>query len=397
MTALVDFGKFPPEFTSARLRCGSGSVALRAAAVAWQGLAHELSCHAHVYGSVITGLVTDEWHGAASVSMAVAAGPYRKWMAATAAQAEQTAAQANAAAAAYDDVLAQTVPPSVIAANRARRNSLIATNFLGQNSPAIAAVEAQYTEMWARDAAAMYSYASSSAAATDLTAFRWVAPDSRAVATTGAEHTMLAHLMSNLPQALRELASPVASASSAARPLRIDDLLSGSGWLQKFWTNWGPDANVWNTIFSSGFYMPSNTLAPFLGLLAGTAAADNAADAAADAASGVGGVLAGPSDSLASMGRSVGIAGSVWAGLGSSASIGPLSVPPAWTAVSPTNGQLASMSVATPMTTPPPAESGIPGMPLGGMLGGTSGQGPGRPLPQYGFRPTVVARPPAGG
>ena len=44
--------------------------------------------------------------------------------------------------------------------------TLIATNVLGQNTPAIAATEAQYAEMWAQDAEAMYGYAASSAVAT---------------------------------------------------------------------------------------------------------------------------------------------------------------------------------------------------------------------------------------
>ncbi len=39
--------------------------------------------------------------------------------------------------------------------------SLVATNFLGKNTPAIAATEAHYGEMWAQDAAAMYAYAGS--------------------------------------------------------------------------------------------------------------------------------------------------------------------------------------------------------------------------------------------
>ena len=52
-----------------------------------------------------------------------------------------------------------TVPPPVIAANRTQLMSLTATNFFGQNTPAIAATEAQYSEMWAQDAAAMYGYA----------------------------------------------------------------------------------------------------------------------------------------------------------------------------------------------------------------------------------------------
>jgi PPE-repeat protein len=49
-----------------------------------------------------------------------------------------------------------TVPPAMIAANRAQLMSLIATNILGQNTPAIAATEAHYGEMWAQDVTAMF-------------------------------------------------------------------------------------------------------------------------------------------------------------------------------------------------------------------------------------------------
>ena len=59
-----------------------------------------------------------------------------------------------------------TVPPPVIAANRSLLAALVATNFFGQNTPAIAATEIQYAEMWAQDAVAMYGYAASSASAT---------------------------------------------------------------------------------------------------------------------------------------------------------------------------------------------------------------------------------------
>ncbi|OCB09680.1 hypothetical protein A5689_06910 [Mycobacterium intracellulare subsp. yongonense] len=103
--------------------------------------------------------------------MAAAAAPYVAWLIGSAAQAEQSASQAKAAAGAYEAVFAATVPPPVIAANRALLATLVATNILGQNTPAIAATEAQYAEMWAQDAAAMYGYAGSSAAATQLAPF----------------------------------------------------------------------------------------------------------------------------------------------------------------------------------------------------------------------------------
>ncbi|PRI01749.1 hypothetical protein B8A30_02935, partial [Mycobacterium tuberculosis variant africanum] len=85
--------------------------------------------------------------------------PYVAWMSVTAGQAELTAAQVRVAAAAYETAYGLTVPPPVIAENRAELMILIATNLLGQNTPAIAVNEAEYGEMWAQDAAAMFGYA----------------------------------------------------------------------------------------------------------------------------------------------------------------------------------------------------------------------------------------------
>jgi PPE-repeat protein len=86
-------------------------------------------------------------------------------------EAEQTATQAKTAAAAYEVAFAATLPPPVITANRALLMALVATNLFGQNTPAIAATEAPYAEMWAQDGAAMYGYAGMSASATTLTPF----------------------------------------------------------------------------------------------------------------------------------------------------------------------------------------------------------------------------------
>ncbi|OBA59450.1 hypothetical protein A5647_17535 [Mycobacterium sp. 1100029.7] len=166
----MDFGALPPEINSGKIYSGPGSAPLLLAAAAWDGLAAELHSTAAAYGSTLAELRT-AWHGPSATAMAAAAAPYIAWLGSSAAQAEQTSVQARAAAAAYEAVFAATVPPPVIEANRALLLSLIATNFLGQNTPAIAATEAQYAEMWAQDAAAMYAYAGSSAAATRLTPF----------------------------------------------------------------------------------------------------------------------------------------------------------------------------------------------------------------------------------
>lgn len=167
----MDFGALAPEFTSARMYSGAGPGSLESAAAAWDALAAELQATAAGYRSVVSELAGGPWTGPSSASMASAAAPYVTWMSSTAAQAKEAASQARAAVGAYEAAFAATVPPPVIEANRSQLASLVATNIFGQNIPSIASTEAQYGEMWAQDAAAMYGYAGSSASATQVTPF----------------------------------------------------------------------------------------------------------------------------------------------------------------------------------------------------------------------------------
>jgi PPE-repeat protein len=167
---VFDFGALPPEINSGKIYSGPGSAPLLAAATAWDALASELQTTAASYGSTI-GELTSSWQGPSSAAAANAAAPYTAWLNNTAAQAEQTASQAQAAAAAYEAAFAASIPPPLIEANRALLAALVATNFLGQNTPAIAATEATYAEFWAQDAGAMYGYAGAATTATQLTPF----------------------------------------------------------------------------------------------------------------------------------------------------------------------------------------------------------------------------------
>ena len=167
----MDFGIYPPEINSGRMYTGPGSGPMLAAAQAWGELADELYTTASAFQSVVSELTSGTWSGPSSVSMTSAAGLYVEWLGATAAQAETTATQAMAAASAYEAAFMSTVPPPEIAANRSLLAGLVATNFLGQNTPAIAATEAMYAEMWVQDAVAMYGYAALSSSATTLTPF----------------------------------------------------------------------------------------------------------------------------------------------------------------------------------------------------------------------------------
>jgi PPE-repeat protein len=190
---------------------------MMAAAAGWNNLAEELSTTASSSPSVISELTGEEWLGPSSAAMAAAAAPYLAWMSSTAAAAQRAASQAIASVAAYEAAVAMTVPPPAVAANRAQLAALVATNVLGQNTPAIAATEAQYGEMWAQDAAAMYGYAGSSARAgtlnplvppTQVTNPGGLGAQAAAVSQAGASSSPAAGLnglVSNLPNAVQSL------------------------------------------------------------------------------------------------------------------------------------------------------------------------------------------------
>jgi PPE-repeat protein len=166
----MDFAFLPPEINSGRMYSGAGAGPLLAAASSWDALGAELNTAGLAYESVLTEL-SSGWAGPSATAMAAAAAPYAQWLRAIAVQAEETAIQARAATAAYETAFAMTVPPPVIAANRSLLMALVATNFLGQNTAAIAATEAHYAQMWAQDATAMFGYAAGAAAASKLVPF----------------------------------------------------------------------------------------------------------------------------------------------------------------------------------------------------------------------------------
>lgn len=232
----MDFALFPPEVNSGRMYIGPGSGSMVAAAEAWEGLASELHTTALAYQSVISSLTAGPWLGPSSAAMTAAATSYVSWLSGAAGQAEEAAAQARAAVAAYEEAFASTVPPQLVEANRSLFTRLVATNLFGQNTSAIATTEAQYAEMWAQDIAAMYRYAGESAAAATVTPF--AAPRHNTDPTGSARQTAAAgqaagtsvgnvqnsvssmqQTFSAVPSALQNLAAPALAAPAATDPL----------------------------------------------------------------------------------------------------------------------------------------------------------------------------------
>jgi PPE-repeat protein len=216
----VDFGIYPPEINSGRMYTGPGPGPMLAAAQAWESVADELYTAISGYQSVVSELTEGAWSGPSSAAMSAAAGSYVEWLSATAARAEQTAAQAWTAIAAYEAAFASTVPPAEIAANRGLLAALVSTNFLGQNTPAIAATEALYAEMWAQDALAMYNYAGLSAAAVVLTPFTCAHQntDPRETASQAAAVSQIGDTLAGNAYDAMSVVPQVLSAAAASAP-----------------------------------------------------------------------------------------------------------------------------------------------------------------------------------
>ncbi|WP_447540301.1 PPE family protein [Mycobacterium tuberculosis] len=392
---MVDFGALPPEINSARMYAGPGSASLVAAAQMWDSVASDLFSAASAFQSVVWGLTVGSWIGSSAGLMVAAASPYVAWMSVTAGQAELTAAQVRVAAAAYETAYGLTVPPPVIAENRAELMILIATNLLGQNTPAIAVNEAEYGEMWAQDAAAMFGYAAATATATataTLLPFE-EAPEmtsaggllEQAAAVEEASDTAAANqLMNNVPQALQQLAQPTKSIWPFDQ---LSELWKAISPHLSPLSNMVSMANNHVSMTNSGVSM-TNTLSSMLKGFAPAAA--QAVETAAQ-----NGVRA--MSSLGSSLGSSGLGGGVAANLGRAASVGSLSVPQAWAAA---NQAVTPAARALPLTSLTSAAERGPGQMLGGLPVGQMGARAGGGLSgvlRVPPRPYVMPHSPAAG
>lgn len=395
----MDFGAFPPEINSTRMYAGPGPLSLSAAAVAWENLASELHFVASSYRTVIAGLTTGRWMGPSSLSMASAFGPYVAWTTGAAARAAEAAGQARLAVEAYEAAFAMTVPPPAVFANRTQLATLTATNYFGQNSPAIAANEAQYGEMWAQDASAMYQYAANSAIASDVTPFTQ-APEvtdtgglasqevavANATGMSGSDQAALQSLVQTVPSTLNALSTPSGLASSSL----VADTSTSTGLGSLFDSGTISALSNISAIWIMALPTPLYALSSLFGIAQssqsmGMAAASVGPDIGAAAAAGA---------AEAATGAGLGNAGAgVLGSVGSASSLGPLSVPPGWTSVippSPLGGGLSALPNGAAAAAPPSMLGGVP------LKAPSSGSGS-TPGPRYGLVPTVMAQPPSAG
>jgi len=237
----------------------------------------------------------------------------------------------------------------------------------------------------------MYAYATSSAQAAQLSDFEQppeVANSSGLARQTNAVSAAAAAnpAQSVVPDVLARLESvpnPLADLVASFNGTQIDKYLSANTVLDDLVMLYGkyivPYVSTAQSSIQSiqSFGQVSNGVTSMATFAKGLAPAVKAAEGAAQAAGSA----------------STAGAGGVAAGLGRALPLGALSVPPSWAPVNAVTNPLGALNA----TVVPAGAEGVNALPMTPPFGQLAGNRYGRMLPTYGFKPSVMAKPPAAG
>ncbi len=370
----------PPEVIGAQIYGGAGAGPLIAANLALINLAMELETTATGWQTQLTALMgATGWQGTGAAAAAAAAETYISWLTTLHAAVVQAAAQAAASAAAFNVVHTPAFPgvgvvdPATVLTNRTTQAALVATNVLGVNSAAIAALDALYAAMWAQDVAAMSVYQATSAAAGVLPPL---------VSVTGTINPA-----ANAPVVATAPAAALGSGLSALSPGDLVNSVDGFlGTPSVF--------NAINGAVNTGAWFTMNAIPTAVSFGHTVGAVPSIPFALTDSVAPVAGGAIMPGTMVGSVMPTGGLAGAAAsASLGEASAVGGLSVPASWSTVAKA-GTLASSAAplegsgwTAAAEEPVAAMPGMPGMAAAAKGAGAYGAGP-----RYGFKPIVMPK-----
>jgi PPE-repeat protein len=306
----ADAAAFTPEINYQLMSSGDLGASLMAAGAAHQSLADMLIAEMIQMGFNTSSTAAVSWQGPGGQMMQMSAGEFITILEAASLWIQTASQQALEVVSAHQAAVTAMIPSEVALTNRATQGGLVATNFFGQNTPGINALDAQYAGFWINNAGQRSVYGSVVSMALGLLAtpapLSAMAPDPAGPAVGVAEAAGQAGAQSGVQaagQTMNQAASaPVsggATTGSSAQSLMSSMVGSMGSVAGQAGSAAQPVMQVANAFPQLASQVPSlfgSMLGPLSNATSGLGAADAAAGlgpSAAAAAPAVAGALAG--------------------------------------------------------------------------------------------------------
>jgi len=165
MATFGDAAAHPPEVNYYTLIAGDHAASATAAAAGHQVLAQMLAAEIAAMGANTAATATAGWHGAGGTAMTMSATEFMAVMSLAVAWFEEASVSAGEIVSAYHLAETSMIPGPVCETNLTTTAALVASNILGQNTPAIVALVAEYQEFWIQNASVASTYQAAVSAA----------------------------------------------------------------------------------------------------------------------------------------------------------------------------------------------------------------------------------------
>jgi len=159
MSAFGDAAAVPPEVNHTLMSTGDLGASLVVAAAGYETVADMLMAELTAMGVNTSTTATVAWQGPGGVMMQMTAAEFMAACEAASAWARLGQVAAADVAAAHTMALESMIPAQVALANRTAQAGLVASNVIGQNTPAIVGLDGQYFgQFWLQNATARTGY-----------------------------------------------------------------------------------------------------------------------------------------------------------------------------------------------------------------------------------------------
>lgn len=148
----ADAATFPPEVNYTLLTTGDLGASLMGAGAAHQSLADMLLAEMIQMGFNTSSTAAVSWQGPGGQMMQLSAGEFISILEAASIWIQTASQQALEVVSAHQAAVQAMIPAEVSLTNRATQHGLVATNFMGFNTPAINVLDAQYGSFWINNA-----------------------------------------------------------------------------------------------------------------------------------------------------------------------------------------------------------------------------------------------------